>query len=96
MTDLFGDQQPGAATSTACSACAAWERNPNAGAYAARCLDCKARSLAVSPEAWQALSHRGDESLRLAVGRVFGDADLEKGLAMVRAWVRKIRKAKQA
>lgn len=96
MTDLFGEQPQAQAAPTACSACAAWERNPASGAYAARCDDCKARALAVSPQAWQALNHQGDEGLRLAVGRVFGDAGLDKGLALVRAWVRKIRRAKQA
>jgi hypothetical protein len=87
MTDLFGSVD-----GRACVGCAAWEANRHSGLYIDGCDDCKARRIARSPQAFKALAGDKDHVL-WAVEDAFPPEKYEHGLALVRSWIRKLRKS---
>lgn len=78
-----------------CESCASADANPLSPLYAASCSECQARSLAHSPQRFDAIQAGViTPDYRSALQRTFGEA-WKEGAAKVKAWAEKIDAAKR-
>lgn len=72
-----------------CQACERAEADPRTGHYTAHCLDCEARALAQSPEAFR--READPDGLRRAMFAVWPqEAKYRAGRARVWAWIKRL------
>jgi hypothetical protein len=74
-----------------CPSCQAAEQDPRTGLQHVGCMECAARALAQSPEAWRAVHAHTAVGLIDAIDRVFGVDNREDGKKRVWAWIKLIR-----
>lgn len=71
-----------------CTAC-----TKESGLYRSDCEDCKARAIAIGPDAWKAANGESNVPLREAIVKVF-PADPKAGRVLVWEWMKRLGVAK--
>lgn len=73
-----------------CEACDLAEEDPISGSYDANCMNCKARFLARSPQAWKAIRAETAVPLQEEIRRQWGSDNYNEGRQLVWSWIKKL------